>query len=638
MKCNPFRNILCFSFSAVVILLVFAGSYFRVFDNNELDTLDFRFRLRPKIPVTKDVVLIDIESTTIKRLGRFPFDRSYHAFLVKALSEAGAKAIVFDIFFSEPHDQDEELAVAIRQAGNVYLPNVFEIDHEGGDQIPSAQQYAAQTMPYFTDLAKATGHINVIPDTDGKFRKIPPFIKYKDELYPYIALQVTGDYLGIPQDQRELVPGKYLRFGPALKIPLDEESKMIVNFPGKWGECFQHYSFYEILQSYIARSSGEKPRLDLDQFKGKVCIIGLTAEGTSGLHPIPFEPLYPAVGMHAAIFNSITGKNFITRASKIANIFILLLLFLSVPCTALRTKPLRGFYMLLMAVSLFVLVGMMVFNIFGIWIDMFYPVFVMGLIYLLCTLRRYFSEWKNRLVMENELQIAKQIQESFLPKSLPKNKGIDIAAIMITAKKVGGDLYDFLEFDEDKLGVMIGDVAGKGVPASLFMAMAVSAFKFYAMPEVKPEETLQNLNVKLKRESSSNLFVTMFYSVFDLKEKVMTYASGGHNPVLYLTEGKPPIFLDVEKGFPLGVLKGSYSGNQVSFKSGDVFIFYTDGITEAVNKKSEMYESHRLAALAVRYKDSSAQEILDRLEKDVGRFEPRNKQHDDMTAIVVKIV
>jgi sigma-B regulation protein RsbU (phosphoserine phosphatase) len=185
---------------------------------------------------------------------------------------------------------------------------------------------------------------------------------------------------------------------------------------------------------------------------------------------------------------------------------------------------------------------------------------------------------------------------------------------------------------------MIGDVAGKGVPASLFMAMAVSSFKFYAMPDVQPEETLWNLNVKLKQESSSNLFVTMFYSVFDLKKNVMLYASGGHNPLLYLTEGKPPSFLDVENGFPLGVLKGPYSGNRVRFKKGDLFVFYTDGITEAVNKKSQMYGQHRLAALAQRYKDCSAREILDRLESDVGRFEPRNKQHDDMTAIVVKII
>lgn len=638
MMSHPFRNVFSVSFSFAIVLMVFAGSYSRFFDNNEFDTLDFRFQVRPKINVTDKIALIEIGTDSIERLGRFPFERSYHAHLVKALSEAGAAAIVFDIFFSEPHAQDDELAAAIHQARNVYLPHVFEIDPGKKEPVTSARRYVARTLSDFTDLAKATGHINVIPDADGKFRKIPPYIKYKDTFYPYIAIKMTCDYLGIPEDERVIVPGKYVQLGSDLRIPLDEDSKMIVNFPGKWGTSYHHYSFYEVLQSYIARSSGEKPLLDLDVLKGKICIIGLTAEGTSDLHPTPFEPLYPAVGIHAAIFNSIINRSFITRASKITNIFVLMLLFILVPCTTLATKPLKGFYILLAAASLFVLVCMLLFNVFGIWMDIFYPVLVMVLIYLLCTLLKYFIEWKNRLVMENELQIARQIQESFLPKALPALKGIDIAATMITAKKVGGDLYDFLEWDEGKLGVMVGDVAGKGVPASLFMAMAVSAFKFYAMPDVNPEETLANLNIKLKRESSSSLFVTMFYSIFDLKSKVMTYASGGHNPVLYLAKGGQPCFLDVEDGFPLGVLQGPYSGNQVRFKKGDLFIFYTDGITEAVNNKGQMYGQHRLSDLVRQYKDSSAQEILERLERDVGRFEPRNKQHDDMTAIIIKIV
>jgi len=149
--------------------------------------------------------------------------------------------------------------------------------------------------------------------------------------------------------------------------------------------------------------------------------------------------------------------------------------------------------------------------------DLFYPSIILVLLYMSLTLYKYISEWKKRLLLENELKIAKKIQESFLPKSIPRMDGLEIEATMFTAREVGGDLYDFRAFDDGTLGVMIGDVSGKGVPASLFMAMVTSEFKFFAMPGAPPEAVLTGLNSKLVKESSSNLFVTVFYLIFDMK-------------------------------------------------------------------------------------------------------------------------
>jgi len=384
--------------------------------------------------------------------------------------------------------------------------------------------------------------------------------------------------------------------------------------------------------------SGEKPFLDLGVFKDKVCIIGLTAEGTTDLHPNPFEPLFPALGIHADIFNSILTNNFITRASPGINLIILLVLFLCIAGTALKTKPMKGFCLLLLAISLFVFFSVILFTAFGLWIDVVYPSAMMGVVYLLCLLFKYVKEWKKRLIVENELKIARKIQQSFLPKSIPSNRKVDIAANMYTAWQVGGDLYDFLEFSDDKLGVMIGDVSGKGIPASLFMSMAVGAFKFFASAKAKPEETLLNLNEKLNREAPSGLFVTVFYSIFDTNKKTMTYANGGHFPLLYLPKDKPPEFLDVEEGVPLGMMESAYSGNQIPLTPGDIFIFYTDGVIEATNAKSQMYGEDRLCAMVEKNRDLSSKDLLDKIEKDVRRFEPVHTQHDDITLIVIKIL
>jgi len=171
----------------LIVLLILAGSYARVLDNNELDTLDFRFRLRPPIPVSDKLVLIEIGNDTIKKLEQFPFDRSYHAVLAKALSEAGAEAVVFDIFFSEPHPHDEEFEEAIIQSGRVYLPYVLNIKSKKQHHMVHASGYTAQSLDFFTLHSKGTGHINIIPDPDGKFRRVPLLVKDKESYHPYLA-------------------------------------------------------------------------------------------------------------------------------------------------------------------------------------------------------------------------------------------------------------------------------------------------------------------------------------------------------------------------------------------------------------------------------------------------------------------
>ncbi len=254
---------------------------------------------------------------------------------------------------------------------------------------------------------------------------------------------------------------------------------MIINFAGGWDETYKHYSYIDVLRSYMARTSGEESVLDLSVFKDKICVVGLTATGTVDLHPTPFETLYPGMGIHAEIFNSLINRKFITRASHGSNILILMALVLLTSLLTVKMKPLRMLFVLAGIIFAFGLIGVVLFDLFGIWIDLFYPALIAVLSYVSVTLYRYVVEWKKRLLLENELTIAKTIQESFLPKELPHHGDIGVAVAMFTARRVGGDLYDFIEFGPDRLGVMIGDVSGKGVPASLFMAMVTGKFEFF---------------------------------------------------------------------------------------------------------------------------------------------------------------
>lgn len=641
MGFKAFKRVLRFFIPPVIILSITSISYLRLSDSYELGTLDFRFRIRPairKIPVTDKVAMIEIGEDSIKKLGRFPFDRSYHAILIKALSEFGAKAILFDIFFSEPQEHDRELEDAIGAAGNVYLPFAFDIDAKKKAKIISADDYLAKCLENFALLAKGTGHINVIPDVDGKFRRVPLYIRYGNGLYPYISFLVSCNYLGLPEKDVKILPGKYLLYGKELKIPLDDNSNMIVNFVGKWGSAYRHYSYVDVLQSYFSYIAGQKPTLNPNEFKDKICIVGLTAAGTGDLHPSPFEPLYPGVGIHADLFNSMMNKRFITRSSKNINLFILVISALLISLITLKTKPIKGLLALLASVLFFIGISIYVFSFFGIWIDTFYPILIMAFLYASLTLYKYIIEWKRRITFENELGTAKKIQESFLPKTVPNVQGVDIASCMFTAHQVGGDLYDFIEFGQEKFGVVIGDVSGKGIPASLFMAMVTGSVKFFASAQSRPSDVLSNLNSKLVKESSSNLFVTVFYAIFDIKNKKMTYSNGGHLPLIYLSRDKKIQFLDTDAGAPLGLMENPYSDKEIDLNDGDIVIFYTDGITEAMNARRELYDKERLAAAVEAHRGLSSKNILDAIEKDVRKFEPKSKQHDDMTMIAIKII
>jgi len=624
MKEKLSHKLFIFSIIACAAILIAAISYFRVFDNYELGLLDLRFHTRFIKPLVSDkIVVIEIGEDSIEKLGRFPFDRSYHAIMVNALSEFGARMVGFDLLFSEPGAHDDELKDAIKKAGNVYLPFVFNLNGKKAGDVLSADGYLVRSLDIFTPFLKGAGHINIVPDIDGKYRRIPIHIKYNGALYPYMSFLMGCDYLGTsPQE---------------INIPLDDNSMSLVNFSGKWGAVFKHYSYVDVLKAYSDHLTGQKPVIDPAVFKDKICIIGLTASGTSDIHPNPLEILYPGVGMHAELLNSMLNKRFLVRFSREINLVVLAIFCALISLITFILKPIKGLTALISAILILLVIAILLFNFLCIWMDVAWPLASAVLLYIALTLYKYISEWKRRILIENELTIAKKIQESFLPKKLPEISGIDISCSMFTARQVGGDLYDFCEFSPDLFGVMIGDVSGKGVPASLFMAMVIGAFRSFAKPGESPEGVLINLNKKILNESSSNLFVTAFYAIFDLKEKEIIYSNGAHLPVMHLTPAGAITLMDCDEGMPLGLMEGPYLKKTVKFEPGDIFVFYTDGITEAMDASSELYGAERLEAVVKASKGISAKSILSAIEKDVRMFEPKSKQHDDMTLIVIKV-
>ncbi len=243
--------------------------------------------------------------------------------------------------------------------------------------------------------------------------------------------------------------------------------------------------------------------------------------------------------------------------------------------------------------------------------------------------------------LKKELDVARHVQMSFLPKENPTLKGIDIASICIPAFEVGGDYYDFIHLEKNKLGIIIGDVSGKGTQAAFYMTLTKGFLKAIAKHTDSPADVLTKMNELFYENVERGRFISMIYSVIDLETKLIRIARAGHNPVIY-HNASGNVSLISPNGLALGLEKGDLFSRVITeseekIESGKTFIFYTDGFTEAVNKKGEEYGLDRMIEIAKSWNYSSASHIQDKMMADVNKFIGKAQQHDDMTMVIVKI-
>jgi sigma-B regulation protein RsbU (phosphoserine phosphatase) len=242
--------------------------------------------------------------------------------------------------------------------------------------------------------------------------------------------------------------------------------------------------------------------------------------------------------------------------------------------------------------------------------------------------------------MESELQLARDIQQSIIPHTFPPFPDIrefDIFGKMIPAKEVAGDFYDYFFIRSDRLGIMIGDVSGKGVPAALFMFMARALIRVYGMEGGGPAKTLFKTNRMLAANNDANMFVTVIYAEYDLHTGNMIIANGGHNPPLLCTEGKAG-FLELPSDPILGYLVDSdYREWPLPLKRGDMLLFYTDGVTEAQTVDGMLFGEERLAAWNAGQEDRDPERMCHSLLRDVEAFAQGAPQFDDITLLAFRV-
>ena len=239
--------------------------------------------------------------------------------------------------------------------------------------------------------------------------------------------------------------------------------------------------------------------------------------------------------------------------------------------------------------------------------------------------------------MEEELRLAREIQQNLLPNICPTGEFFELVGYNLPSKEVGGDYYDFISLAEDRIGIAIGDISGKGIPAAILMSNLQATLRISANQDIRCSDVVSQVNRQITKTTSIEKFATFFYGIFNSRTFSFEYTNAGHNyPILWRKNGSH--ILLKKGGLIIGIIeKTNYQTGEVQLKTGDTLLLYTDGITESMNSSGEEFGEKRLLNCLSRIDHNSAQEILENVLTEVTDFSRSDLYSDDLTLVVLRV-
>ena len=243
--------------------------------------------------------------------------------------------------------------------------------------------------------------------------------------------------------------------------------------------------------------------------------------------------------------------------------------------------------------------------------------------------------------IKSDLAVASEIQQAILPRIFPpfpeNEQQLDIAALMHAAKDVGGDFYDFFRIDDNRIGFVIADVSGKGIPASIFMAVSRTLIRATGIRGGSPAECISYSNKLLSNESVDCMFVTVFYGIYTISTGEITYCNAGHNPPLILKPSGEVEELPMPTDSLVGAIQDmKYHDETLTLKPGETLVMFTDGVNEAMNADYKEYGDDRLKACLMAHTGDNCRQLIDAVRADVAAFVGDMEQSDDITLFTLK--
>ena len=634
-------------------------------------------RLAPRDLSASDVRVVAIGDESLEVIGSWPWPRSVLATMTRRLAEGGAAAIGFDILFVEPDavnpSRFARLYAPDDPAIEAWLATLESLDGDFADAISSApvvlgragvklggtdpsslNQWATITgtppaaLPRYPlaqsnlealeSRAPGFGMLNGAPDPDGVVRGIPLVLRSGEAMVPGLALEMVR--VGVEQrtgiDPEIKITPDQVTIGQRT-IPVDAQGRMRLHF-SKAADV-QLYSAIEIM------SEG----FDLARLKDKIVIISLTAEGSPDIVATPLGAEMFGVLVQAQAADTISRGGWLVRPAwgKTGEWLAGALLALVLLVLSAGQARGRASWILLLAMTFALPVASwLLFRLGDILIDPVRPL-LLGTGSALAVFAALFSEARReRTVLrdaqsrsEGELGAARAIQLGMLPDRAALAKldpRIDIAAQLEAAKSVGGDFYDIIPLDADRVMILIADVTGKGVPAALFMALSKALSRSVMLRSPGDlADTAAMLNAELMRDSGDQLGLTMLLCLIDLATGGVEMVNAGHDNPLRITNTGEVIEEPLEGGPPFCIMDYPWPAEHLTLLPGEALVLITDGVTEAQNRQEQLFGTKRTRDALIT-DQSSAAAMVSTLCGEVRTFEDGADASDDLTVVAFR--
>jgi serine phosphatase RsbU (regulator of sigma subunit) len=624
--------------------------------------VDLQQRIHPRERLSAPVTIVEIDERSLSAHGQWPWPRSQVAALIARVGEAAPAAIGLDLLFPEPDrlspaslagllpqlpadvsarllklpGNDELLARTLR-AHPVVLA-LAGMEETAPTEDPPLRQFESRLSSIAQLTGAASGQGLISADSPARIvRRVPAVARVQGAVVPSLGLEMLRVAVRVPAVSIAARPGGLLEIGIGdARIPAQRDGTLWLRYtphdPGR----------------FISAAAVLDGSVDRELLRAKLVLIGVTGLGLVDHLATPLGERVPGVEMHAQLIEQVFDGAFLVRPgwARWAEGGLLAaagtLLIFVVPARRVRVSVAA----LAALLALFASVAFGAFS-GGVLLDFAWPALGVTLTFALLLASALSEADRQRRALREaaaraagELAAARRIQMGLLPdlgaltRSLP---ALEVAGFIEPARTVGGDFYDCVPLDRKRVYFVVGDVAGKGMPAALFMALSKAVLKNAAARGLDAGALLTQAAVEIDRDNPEQLFVTAFAGILDVESGELEYANAGHEPPYLLEPGAPPERFPHAGGPPLCTLEGfEYRAERRRLRAGSCLCVVSDGITEANDERGELYGAARLQQLLSVRKESLAPEALvASVRNEVARFAGEAGFSDDVTLIAL---
>ena len=621
-----------------------------------------------------DVIIIDIDEKSLGKFGQFPWSRSVFASILEKVNKDQPKAVGFDIFFTEKDKQspdeiiksynliptdvtelqkikghDEIFGEQLKKTKSVTavlgspVPSYSNYDRKakarflskGGDpkEFTYSYTYSIGSLEQLENNVKGLGSISFLDQTDGIIRSLPLIVKFNNEVYPTMGLEMVR----VGNNQKNI----YIEMSDIGVNRISARPYKISSDPN--GIIWIRYK-NPIKSQYISASSVFDGKFPDNFFKDKYVLIGASAQGLFDLVKIPLGLTVPGVEVHANVIENIIDQSFLIRNPN-TYIFELLFVFIVSVLTFLISQKIKPKYSLSIFFSSLIVVIIIGFSMFlfrSELVDISYPIFMLTITFLTGLYFRFIEE--NKIALSNLQKEAKLLKERELAAGVQKSLFPDISkfenfifAKNVPARDVSGDYFDVVRSTPEEYFFTLADVSGKGVKAGMYMAKASSIFRTLTNLKFPLEKIVYGVNNELVEAKFKGMFVTAVFGKLNIKTGELAFINAGHESILLFDENKNYEYIKSDMP-PIGIVKyfteTMVKSNTINLKD-KTFVVYTDGVTEGYLKNGAELGAEGVQDIINKMTDITPKTIVEGIENQLNWG--AEKLRDDITCMAINI-